>query len=285
MTSRTSPVFLKWAGGKRSILSEIHARIPQYSGKYIEPFLGGGSVLFSQDVSRPKIVSDANEDLINAYKVVRDFPVFLISQLSKFPNTPEKYYEIRAWDRELDFSKRSNVEKAARFIYLNKTCFNGLYRVNSKGQFNVPFGNYKNPEIVNEQTILSASEYLNQKINGTFATELKCADYKQSLNQALPGDFVYLDPPYAPLSKTEAFVSYTAEGFGAQEQINLRNHLLKLKNDGVQFVMSNSDTELIQKLYEFDYPGIFSVEREIFVRRSLGSKSSSRIKVQEVLVS
>lgn len=285
MTSRTSPVFLKWAGGKRSILSEIHSRIPQYSGTYIEPFLGGGSVLFSQDINRPKIASDANQDLINTYKIVRDFPDLLIFELSKFPNSPDKFYEIRSWDRNVDFSKRSEVEKAARFIYLNKTCFNGLYRVNSKGQFNVPFGNYKNPDIVNEKAIRSASEYLNQKHNGLFTTELMSADYKQIMNKALPGDFIYLDPPYAPLSKTEAFVSYTAGGFGEQEQINLRNELLKLKSDGVGFVMSNSDTELIRNLYEIEHPEIFTVERDIFVRRSLGSKSSSRIKVQEVLVS
>lgn len=285
MTNLPSPLFLKWAGGKRSILSEIHSRIPEYSGQYIEPFLGGGSVFFSQEISRKKLVSDSNSELINTYITVRDNPDELMSRLSKFQNTPEEFYEVRSWDRETGYDQRDKVDKAARFIFLNKTCYNGLYRVNSKGEFNVPFGKYKNPLILNEESIVAAHKFLSHKTDGMFTSTITCGDYLETVEKAGTGDFVYLDPPYVPLSKTEAFVSYTSEGFGETQQLELRDALLALKRKEIPFLMSNSDTPFIEEHYENHSTNLFNVEREINVRRSLGANSSSRIKVREVLVS
>ncbi len=229
MSIQPSTTFLKWAGGKRTILDQIHNLIPDYTGTFIEPFLGGGSVLFSMEPTQKKIVSDSNSELINAYITVRDYPDELLTELKQFKNTSEDFYEIRSWDRTPDFKNRPSTTRAARFIYLNKTCFNGLYRVNSKGHFNVPFGSYKKPDFINEDSIWGANQFLSTKINNEFATQIENMDYLKVLQMAIQGDFVYLDPPYYPISPTEAFVSYTATGFSHDNQIELLNALVELK--------------------------------------------------------
>lgn len=284
MSIQPSTTFLKWAGGKRTILDQIHSLIPEYPGTFIEPFLGGGSVLFSMEPTQKKIVSDSNSELINTYITVRDHPEELLSELTQFKNTSEDFYEIRSWDRNTDFKKRPSTTRAARFIYLNKTCFNGLHRVNSKGHFNVPFGSYKNPDFLNEQSIWGAHEFLSTKNNNEFSTQILNMDYLKVLQMAKQGDFVYLDPPYYPISLTEAFVSYTADGFSHDNQLDLLNALVGLKQKNVSFLMSNSDVEFIHKNYG-QHPEItFNIKRDIQVRRSLGASAKSRKTVPEVLI-
>ena len=212
MTIQPVRPFLKWAGGKRALLPEILPRVPMFTGMYIEPFLGAGAVMFAMPRETPKIVNDFNIDLIETYEMIRDFPDDIIRNLRKHQNTKEHFLAVRSWDRNEDFVGRDPVERAARFIYLNRTCFNGLYRVNSKGQFNVPFGNYVNPDLVMAKTILDASSFLSAKSQqGKSVVELTSGDYRIATSKAKAGDFVYLDPPYDPISVTSSFVAYQLE--------------------------------------------------------------------------
>ena len=272
--------FLKWAGGKRQLIAQIAPFVPELSScTYFEPFLGAGAMLFHFQPPNA-IVNDINSELITVYKVVQSEKLFrqLITELESHKSKHEcggkaYFYEIRAWDKAADYHRRSPVQKAARFIYLNKTCFNGLYRVNSKGNFNVPFGRYKKPEIVNKEALTEAHAYLRQSdiklLNKSF--EKAVADAKQ-------GDFIYFDPPYDPLNKTSSFTSYAPAGFGKEEQVLLRDVYQELNARGCKVLLSNSDTPLIRELYqEFK---IVTVR----ARRWINAKAEGRGKLNEVLV-
>lgn len=266
---------LKWAGGKRQLLKEIRKHIPDKFSTYYEPFLGGGAVLFELQPNRA-VVNDINEELMNVYLVIKDHVEELIEELKKHDkeNSREYYYEIRSLDRDKDkYNQLSNIQRASRIIYLNKTCYNGLFRVNSQGQFNVPYGRYKNPDIVNEVTLRAVSNYFN-KANITF----KCGDFEEAVKGARKGSFVYLDPPYDPVSDTSSFTGYDINGFDKEEQIRLKNLCDKLNKKGVKFLLSNSATDFILDLYK-DY-NITIVQ----ANRAINSKANKRGKVDEVLV-
>lgn len=275
--SRKNPFvmpILKWVGGKRQLLDSINPLIPECS-TYYEPFIGGGAVLFGRQPNKA-VINDSNEELINVYRMIKEEPEELIAALSahKEQNCEEYYYTVRAWDRDKEtYQTRTNVERAARIIYLNKTCYNGLFRVNRAGEFNSPWGRYKNPNITNETTIRSMSGYLN-KANVT----IRCGDYRDSLKGLRKGSFVYLDPPYMPLSTSSSFTGYTAAGFGEQQQRELKKQCDMLSKKGINFLLSNSCCDFIEDLYK-DY----IVER-VAAKRAINAKGDKRGAIDEVLV-
>lgn len=262
--------FIKWAGGKTQIVQEILQLAPKHFNRYFEPFLGGGAVFFALN-PKQAFLSDLSEELINCYKVVRDLTPELANELSNYPNTEEFYYQLREQDKEPGFATFSDLKKAARFIYLNKTCFNGLYRVNSKGHFNVPFGRYKNPQLFKLENLLACSQALQ-------GMELTSGGYEEVLNRASTDDFVYLDPPYSPLSETSSFTSYTADGFSNSKQAELKNFCDALNEKGVKFLLSNSYTTFILGLYKkYDV-------QTIKAKRAINSSSKGRGAINEVLI-
>jgi DNA adenine methylase len=263
---------VKWAGGKRQLLSEIKKLVPTEIECYCEPFFGGGALFF--DIQPKKaLINDSNFELVNLYNVIKNNPYDLIDDLKKHKNDKEYFYDIRSIDRTDKYLTLSEVQKASRLIFLNKTCYNGLYRVNSKGQFNTPFGNYKNPNFVDEQNLLNISDYFkNNQI------EIVSGDFSESLNQAKTGDFVYLDPPYDPLTKSASFASYTMLGFSRNDQIRLKLMCDELNSKGVKFLLSNSATNFIVDLYK-DY-----VITYVKATRSINSVASGRTSIDEVLV-
>ena len=269
-----SPI-LKWVGGKRQLLSEILPMIKlKSSTTYVEPFLGGGAVLFGLQ-PRKAIINDYNNELINVYITVRDSAEELIKQLDihNANNSEEYYYEIRALDRSEKYQEMSNVEKAARIIYLNKTCYNGLYRVNLAGQFNSPYGKYKNPNIVNATAIRAMSKYFNEN-----EIEICNGDYKEILKKVKKGAFVYLDPPYMPISSSASFTGYTENGFSYEQQVSLKEECDKLKEKGIAFVQSNSDCHEIRELYkEYEI-------KTVQAKRAINSIASKRGEINEVLI-
>ena len=267
---------LKWVGGKRQLLPEIKKHKPKTMTAYYEPFVGGGAVLFSLQPKKA-VINDINSDLINVYNVIKDNVEELIKELQsneKYLNNAECFYSIREIDREPNkFDKLTNIQKAARVLYLNKTCYNGLYRVNSAGEFNSPFGSYKNPNIVNSEVLRAVSNYFNKAdikfLNGDFANTI------ENINK---GAFVYFDPPYAPISKTSNFTGYNENGFGETEQIRLKELCDELNRKGVNFLLSNSDCQFIRELYK-DYE-----ITEIKAKRSINSNGNGRGEVSEVLI-
>ena len=265
---------LKWVGGKRQLLSEIMPLINKNCSTYVEPFIGGGAVFFDLQPKKA-IINDYNEELINVYKVVRDSVDELIAVLEVHEqnNSEEYFYNVRALDRTEEFEKMSDIEKAARILYLNKTCYNGLYRVNSAGQFNSPYGKYKNPKIVNSTTLKAMSNYLNKN-----KIEIRQGDYKEILKGLRKGAFVYLDPPYMPISSSSSFTGYTENGFGYKQQVELKEECDKLKKKGISFLQSNSDCPEIRDLYK-DYK-IITVQ----ARRSINSNAQKRGEINEVLI-
>jgi DNA adenine methylase len=269
--------FLKWAGGKRQLLPEIRKYYPKKIGKYYEPFVGGGAVFFDLQ-NKNLVINDFNSELINTYKVVKNHVDELIGLLEehKANNDKEYYYQLRELDRNGKLELMSDVERAARFIYLNKTCFNGLFRVNSQNQFNVPYGNYKNPNIVNEDVLRVDSRYLN-------STNIKILnmDFELATKDAKKGDFIYFDPPYAPVTEDKnSFVGYTLNGFSYEEQKRLRNLFVELDNRGCKVMLSNSSVESIHELYE-NYSDTTEI---IKANRAINSKGNGRGKVDEVLI-
>ncbi|MGK7938509.1 MAG: DNA adenine methylase [Xenococcaceae cyanobacterium] len=268
--------FLKWAGGKRQLLPIIKNFQPARYTQYYEPFVGAGAVLFSLQPKR-SIVNDINSELINCYQVIKEMPeeLLVLCQQHKNQNSQEYYYKLREQDRKDDFRNLSPVERAARIIYLNKTCFNGLFRVNSSGQFNVPYGNYSNPAIVDSDVIRAVSTYLNQ----TNVRILK-GDFEQAVATARRGAFIYFDPPYHPLSNTSSFTGYSMDGFGEKEQIRLREVCDKLSARGCQVLVSNSATTLIKSLY--DDPRYEIVE--VKANRAINAVGSKRGRVNELLI-
>jgi DNA adenine methylase len=264
---------LKWAGGKRKLLQDIINHIPDKLSIYYEPFLGGGAVFFSLQPSNA-VVNDINDELINVYTAIRDNVEELIVDLKRHKNEKDYFYKIRAKDKDKDeYNKLSSIKKASRIIYLNKTCYNGLFRVNQQGEFNAPFGRYKNPNIVNEKVLRKASDFFN-KGNIIF----KCGDFEEAVKGIKMDDFVYFDPPYDPVSDSANFTGYDRGGFGKAEQERLKNLCDRLNKKGAKFLLSNSATEYIIDLYK-DY-NITIVQ----ANRAINSKSDKRGKVNEVLV-
>lgn len=250
---------LKWAGGKSQMLKYILPLIPNYSGRYIEPFLGGGAVYFALNPDNA-IISDSNPELINMYRQVADNVESVITYLNKYKNDKELFYAVR----EQVWENLPKAEAAARMIFLNKTCFNGLYRVNKKGMFNTPFGNYKNPVICDEDRLRNASKILSK-------ATLVCGDYLDVLKSyAKSGDFVFLDPPYVPVGKYGDFKRYTKEQFYDHNQIELADEVKRLVNLGCYVILTNSNHPLCRELYsEFKY-------EVVPTRRSISSDSKTR---------
>jgi DNA adenine methylase len=270
--------FLKWAGGKRQILPALRENIPDDLGAlvYFEPFVGGGA-LFCDLRPQRAVLNDFNPDLILTYKVIRDNAKELVKAL-KFheKNVSEEYfYKVRALDRDTKiFSRLTDVEKAARLIFLNKTCYNGLYRVNSSGFFNVPFGDYKNPLICDEPNLYALHDFLSQ----TDVT-IKNEDFEIAVSKAGKGSFVYFDPPYhSPENKN--FTKYQKGDFREQEQLRLRDVLIRLSEKGAKCLLSNSDTKFIRELYSHKKLKIITVE----AKRTINSVPTGRGSVRELLI-
>ncbi|ABO67403.1 MULTISPECIES: DNA adenine methylase [Anoxybacillaceae] len=264
--------FLKWAGGKRQLLPEIRKYIPKKINTYYEPFLGAGAVLF--DIQPKKaVINDINTELINTYIAIRDHVDELINDLKKHKNEKEYFYAIRDLDRKEEFKKLSLVERASRIIYLNKTCFNGLFRVNSQGHFNVPFGKYKNPQIVNEIVLRAVHNYLNSN-----DITILNVDFEKAVENAKKGDFIYFDPPYDPVSDTSSFTGYSLYGFDKDDQIRLRDLFVELDKRGCKVLLSNSATDFIKDLYKDFHIEVVSANRNI------NANASRRGKIDEVLV-
>jgi len=265
LENRAKPV-LKWAGGKRALLPELLARLPEKINSYYEPFFGGGALFFAGRFPSA-VIGDVNKELINVYRVIRDHSGRLLKELEKHPYEKEHFYRVRAQAP----SALSAIRRAARFIYLNKTCFNGLYRVNSRGEFNVPFGAYKNPRIRDPETIREASARLR-------GVTLQEGGYRETTASAQAGDFVYFDPPYEPVSATSRFVSYSRDGFTSEDQADLAYAFRELDARGVRCLLSNSSAPLIRKLYRG-----FKIET-VYAPRSVNSSASGRGKVAETLI-
>lgn len=286
--------FIKWVGGKTQLIHRIEKALPKYYLKldnltYIEPFVGGGAVLFWILQKYPRIekaiINDINSDLTNAYTTIRNSPSELVELLKVIQDEYLSLSEGKRKDYYLNKRARFNtktldlIENTALFIFLNRTCFNGLYRVNSKGLFNVPFGRYTNPKICDEQTIFTDSELL-QKV------EILTGDFEGTLKYASNNSFFYLDPPYKPLSETSSFNSYSKEVFDDAEQIRLGNFCKKIDKLGHSFILSNSDVkgknpndDFFERLYES-----FSIER-VFATRMVNANAEKRGKLTELLVS
>lgn len=264
---------VKWVGGKRQLLDELTPLFPNKFGTYCEPFVGGGAVLFNIQPSTAYI-NDANGELINVYEVIRDNVEELISSLQQHKNESEYFYKIRDLDRDHEaFEKLSNIERASRMLFLNKTCFNGLFRVNNAGEFNSPFGNYKNPNIVNAPTLLAVNRYFNEA-----NIHISNVDYSEVLQKIPKGSFVYLDPPYDPVSATSSFTGYTRGGFGRDEQIRLRECCDELDSRGIKFMLSNSATDFIKEQYNaYDI-------KIVKAKRAINSVASKRGDVDEVVI-
>lgn len=268
--------FVKWVGGKRQLLRQFRdlglyppEDFDPIANTYYEPFVGGGAVFFDLLPKKAEL-SDLNYELVTTYNVIKSDVDALIKSLKKHKYEKEYYLKVRAQNPK----KLSDVEVASRFIYLNRTGFNGMYRVNSRGEFNVPFGKYTNPIICDEENLRRASKAL-QKVS------IKQQDYKNVLKKARRGDFVYFDPPYYPVSKTASFTSYTAEAFLENEQTELRDTFVELHKRGCFVMLSNSDTPFINKIYS-GIPGVKISKVE--AGRAINSKGSKRGKITEVLV-
>lgn len=262
--------FIKWAGGKTQLLPHLLERIPRKYDRYFEPFIGGGALFFKVTPSKGYI-SDINPELINAYQIIKSDVESLIEDLKKHIYDKDYYYELRNVDRTTEFKNWSSVKKASRLIALNKSCFNGLYRVNSKGHFNVPFGRHKNPKLVDAFNLRECSKALKD-------TKIVLGSFDLIQQDVQKGDFVYFDPPYAPLNITSSFTSYSKEGFDHKMQEKLRDFCVSLDYKGVKFMVSNSSASLILDLYQNFH--ISFVE----ATRAINSKGNKRGKIKEVIV-
>ena len=269
--------FVKWAGGKRALLEILCASLPQNFNAYFEPFLGGGALFFelaNKGLLQGKKVylNDKNAELINAYLAIQKEPQKLLNELNLMQkaHSKEHFYSIRALDREVKFSTLSPIFRAARFIYLNKTCFNGLCRYNAKGQFNTPFGAYKNPKIYDEMLILNAHYALQDAV-------ILNEDFEFVRDLTKKGDFVYFDPPYFPLNSTSNFTSYT-QNFLENEQIRLYALFCDLNSRGVKLLQSNSSTDFIKNLYKN-----FQIQA-IQAKRAINCKGDKRGTVSELIL-
>lgn len=267
----TAAPFLKWAGGKRQLLGHIEALLPERIDTYFEPFLGGAAVFFRLAAAgrfRRAVLADANPELVNCYKAIRDDVDGVAAVLRRYRNDRAQYYRVRGRDP----AKLSPTERAARLIYLNRCGYNGLYRVNSKGQFNVPFGSYRRPLICDEPRLRAAAAALRK-------VRIVCGDFTRTLRNVGPADFVYLDPPYVPLSTTSSFTAYARSNFGPADQQRLARVLRDLAAREIPALLSNSDCQTTRDLY-VGFDGISTVA----ARRAINSVGHARGPVDEILV-
>ncbi|HME53886.1 MAG TPA: DNA adenine methylase [Candidatus Lokiarchaeia archaeon] len=263
--------FLKWAGGKRQLLPQIVKYVPDRYETYIEPFAGGGAMFFYLKPARA-ILIDNNHELMNVYDVIKNNVDDLIASLKKHVYAEAYYYKMRDVDRvPSEFAKWSSIERASRTICLNRICFNGLYRVNKKGEFNVPFGRYVNPLICDEDNLRAVHDALQN-------VELITDSFERCLGFARENDFIYLDPPYVPLSSTSNFTSYTSECFDNQYQEKLKDVFLALDDKKCKLMLSNSYCDFILELYK----GFKLVT--IMANRAINSKIEKRGKIKEILI-
>lgn len=275
LVSENARPFLKWVGGKQQLLARFDAFFPQAIGRYFEPFVGGGAVFFHLmsrgRLSGPVFLFDKNEELANTYRIVRDKVDELIKALAghREKHSKEHYYQTRSLDRQ--DGQMSDVVRAARTIYLNKTCYNGLYRVNTKGQFNVPMGSYKNPQVLREDMLRDASTALQ-------GASIEVRDFREVVALAQEGDFFYFDPPYDPLSKTASFTGYTANDFQDADQRDLAEVFRQLDKKGCLCMLSNSSTPFVRELYQG-----FEIET-VQARRAVNSNGNGRGDIEEVVV-
>lgn len=264
--------FLKWAGGKTQLADALLERMPFVFNVYHEPFVGSGALffrLYREQRIRHAVLSDLNRELIDAYLAIRDSVSEVIRLLAEFPHDREFYYAVR----EKDPWQLSLPERAARMIYLNKTGYNGLYRVNCQGKFNVPFGRYKSPKYLDPENLLAVSQALQD-------VDILCTPFETVLERVVPGDWVYFDPPYAPLSPTANFTSYHASGFGLSDQERLSAVCVELSKNKVYVMLSNSDTETIRSLYRLPY---FTID-EVLANRAINCNGAKRGKITELVI-
>lgn len=267
----TAAPIVKWAGGKTKLVNELLARVPASFVRYHEPFVGGGA-LFFQLSPRSAVLSDLNADLIGTYETVRDDVEGVIRLLERHRrlHSEAHYYAVRdAWNDHA--AQMSRIERAAAFLYLNKTCYNGLWRVNRSGAFNVPMGRYANPTIYHADALRAAARALS-------CATLSTAPFEAVLDHAGPGDFVYFDPPYVPASETADFTSYTADRFDMADQERLARVFRELDDRGCAVMLSNSDTPLVRRLYAG-----YRIDR-VFCPRAINSRPDARTPVAEVIV-
>lgn len=258
--------FVKWVGGKRQLLEEIRRNLPAKFGAFHEPFIGGGALFFAQRPRRA-VLGDMNERLVRTYRGVRDEVDAVVKLLRSYPHDRDFFLELRA----SAIDERSDAEVAAWFIYLNRTGFNGLYRVNRKNRFNVPFGDNANPTICDEENLRACSKALQK-------AEVHCEDFAAVLRRAKRSDVVYFDPPYVPLSATSQFTAYTAGGFGMDAQVRLRDVALELKRRGVHVLLSNSDSPVVHELYaDFE-------RTTVLATRAINSVATGRGRITELLI-
>lgn len=265
MSSTNTAPFVKWAGGKRQLLESLSLRMPEEYKDYYEPFVGGGALLFHQKPTWA-FINDINRELIHTYTEIRDHMdplAVLLSSMDQVTCTKEFYYEMRERYNDKLRTKDYDTEMAALFIYLNKHCFNGLYRVNQKGQFNVPWNQKEQVRSVDVENIKNVSYYLK-------SVTITCQDFEKSLETAKKGDFIYFDSPYAPLNPT-SFDSYTKEGFTEEEHRRLSKVFRELSDRGCYCMLTNHNTELIQELYH-DF-----LREEVDVRRAINSDPKKRV--------
>ena len=263
--------FLKWVGGKRALVPDIRRYMPRQFNRYFEPFMGGAALFF--DVApQNAVLSDVNAELVNCYDIVKSQPEALIDALAGHYYDKEYYYQIRDIDRDPSaFAALSKVERAARLLFLNRTGFNGMYRVNRKGQFNVPFGRYANPDIIKAEAIRSAHVLLQH-------ATICHRPFTDIIDHAREGDFVYFDPPYIPLSQTANFTSYAQDDFTYEDQVMLSDICRALDEKGVCFIASNSFHEAVKDLYQ----GFEIIE--IKARRAINSHGDKRHAISEALI-
>lgn len=267
---------LKWAGGKTQLLDKLISKCPKKYNKYYEPFVGGGALFLSL---KPKksVINDNNKELISVYKCLRNKKWFdkMLSKIDEFASqhNEDKYYEVRDIDKQRSYKKLKLFEKAARTIYLNKTCFNGLYRVNSKGYFNVPWNGNLKPSFYDIDNINSVHNFFLK----TKPTILMC-DFEKAVSTAKKGDFVYFDPPYDTFENKKSFTTYTKDSFGKEEQVRLAKLFKELSMKGVYVMASNHNTHFIRELYSE-----FNIE-VINAKRSINSKGNGRGAVEEVII-
>ena len=268
--------FVKWAGGKRQLMSELEKNFPIKFGTYLEPFLGGGAVMFDLLAKNSNLkcnVSDLNSDLVLAYVTIRDRLGRLIESLENHSKNYHKdstgyYYEVRKQE------PKNQIEKVSRLLFLNKTCFNGLYRVNSKGKFNVPLGRYTNPNIVNKENLETVSKALqSEKI------KISCRDFESVISDAKKGDFVYFDPPYQPVSDTANFTSYTHRDFTEDDLERLADLANQLNSKGCKVILSNSNSKTVKKLFSSEWK-----IKEIKANRAINSNSQKRTGHKEIII-
>lgn len=265
----TSP-FLKWAGGKQRLIPQYEAYLPPLAdiGRYYEPFIGSAAIFFFWQPPEATL-ADRNEKLVDIYRAVQQDVEAVIAALRRHRNDEAYFYAIRAQDE----NRLSPVERAARLIYLNRTCYNGLFRENSKGKFNVPFGRYKNPNICNEDRLYAASASLQ-------GVELAAADFAEVVETAVSGDFIYFDPPYVPRSRTSSFTAYDKDGFDEADHIRLADTVDDLTARGCKVMLSNSATPLVYDLYDRDPYTLITIH----ARRNINRNGNGRGPIKELLI-